>query len=411
MKLHILQALRKLFLLSGALLIVSMCVLGAYRVHKANAVDSSVNLIANPSLEINTLASGLPDKWSQDRYGSNSTKFSYLSTGFDGVKSVRIDMTKWTSGDASWIFSDVPVTSGAKYTYSNYYRANVATSIDVRYKLKSGNYSYVNLSSAPASTTWKAKSFTISVPANAVALTVMHSIAKVGYLETDAYSLTPQDTSTPTPTPTATPTPTQTPSPTPTATPSPVVNNLIINPSLEIQDTNGKPSNWHSNSWGTNTSSFTYPVAGIDGVRAAKVSMTAYTSGDAKWYFDPVTVNPNKSYTFSNSYNSDVASILIAQFTLNDQTVVYQDLANLPATNNTWTTVTKQMMAPDKAVSVSVFHIIQGIGQLTVDKYSLSPTQVDPNDLFSQGVVSLTFDDGWTSHYDTALPILNTARS
>jgi uracil-DNA glycosylase family 4 len=144
---------------------------------------------------------------------------------------------------------------GAKYTYSNYYRANVATSIDVRYKLKSGNYSYINLSSAPASTTWKAKSFTITVPANAVALTVMHSIAKVGYLETDAYSLTPQDTSTPTPTPTATPTPTPTPSPSPTATPSPVVNNLIINPSLEIQDTNGKPSNWHSDSWGTNTSS------------------------------------------------------------------------------------------------------------------------------------------------------------
>ena len=41
--------------------------------------------------------------------------------------------------------------------------------------------------------------------------------------------------------------------------------------------------------------------------------MSSYTDGDAKWYFNPVTVTPNTTYTFSDAYRSNRESKLVAQ--------------------------------------------------------------------------------------------------
>src|SRR3989344_1131482 len=67
--------------------------------------------------------------------------------------------------------------------------------------------------------------------------------------------------------------------------------NLIANPSLEIQS-GVLPLSWQSSSWGTNNAVFTYPVAGPGGTsdKAARVALTSYTTGDAKWYFNDVAV-------------------------------------------------------------------------------------------------------------------------
>ncbi|MEP7167098.1 MAG: polysaccharide deacetylase family protein, partial [Candidatus Woesebacteria bacterium] len=232
-------------------------------------------------------------------------------------------------------------------------------------------------------------------------------------------SPTPTPTATPTPSPTVAPTPTASPTPTPTpvptATPSPTPSptpagsNLIVNPSIETKNSDGTPSNWHSDFWGTNTRSFTYPVAGFDGVSAAKTSITAYTSGDAKWYFDDVPVVGNKTYVFSDAYKSTVPTTLVVQFTNANQGVSYLNLATLPSSNNAWSTTTQQFTVPAGSVTATVFHVLASVGELSVDKFSLASVAADPNVSFSQGIVSLTFDDGWISHYDSALPILNAA--
>ncbi|MEN9603946.1 MAG: hypothetical protein RL545_635, partial [Actinomycetota bacterium] len=90
--------------------------------------------------------------------------------------------------------------------------------------------------------------------------------------------------------------------------------NLILNPSLETGTTT--PTNWASGKWGTNTATFTYPVTPAqDGSKAAKVVVSGYTSGDAKWFFNNVNVTAGTTYTFSDYYQSTATTRLVARYT------------------------------------------------------------------------------------------------
>src|SRR4051794_3664872 len=51
------------------------------------------NLIANPSVETPGSVASLPQGWQTGQYGKNTATFSYPSTGLDGQRSVRVDMT------------------------------------------------------------------------------------------------------------------------------------------------------------------------------------------------------------------------------------------------------------------------------------------------------------------------------
>ena len=191
--------------------------------------------------------------------------------------------------------------------------------------------------------------------------------------------------------------------------------NLVLNPSFE-SGASGQPDFWSKGGWGTNTATFAYPVAGIDGLSAAEVSMTARTDGDAKWYFNDVSVASGATYTFSDQYKSTTASTLTARYTNVDGTISYADIvSNLPASAN-WITTSQVINIPANASKITIFHLINSVGKLDIDDAQLrlsspgaSTGPLDPN-AFPTGLVSLTFDDGWGSQYDSALPILNAAR-
>jgi peptidoglycan/xylan/chitin deacetylase (PgdA/CDA1 family) len=182
--------------------------------------------------------------------------------------------------------------------------------------------------------------------------------------------------------------------------------NLIQNPFLENSDASNNPIGWQTGNWGTNTAVFTYPATGYDNSKAAKVELTQYTDGDAKWYFNDVSVLPNQEYKFSDSYQSNVQSTLTVRFTLSDSTFQYVDIGSLEA-STTWIGAEKTFTTPANAVSVTIFHLINSVGYLTVDNFYLNKTI--PANQLAQGMVSLNFDDGWLSTYNNALPILNTA--
>jgi peptidoglycan/xylan/chitin deacetylase (PgdA/CDA1 family) len=56
---------------------------------------------------------------------------------------------------------------------------------------------------------------------------------------------------------------------------------------------------------------------------------------------------------------------------------------------------------------VTVFHALSAIGSLTLDSYSIT---ADPAPVaFSEGMISLDFDDGWVSTYLNGLPIIEAA--
>ncbi|MFZ2523621.1 MAG: PQQ-dependent sugar dehydrogenase, partial [Minisyncoccia bacterium] len=151
--------------------------------------------------------------------------------------------------------------------------------------------------------------------------------------------------------------------------------NLVDNHSFETTDPQNPsaPANWEKNWWGVNSPIFTYPVTGYEGVqlRGARVQITSYTSGDAKWSFAPVFAAPNTQYTFSDYYTSNVVSTPVAEATLTNGSKTYINLGIAPATT-TFSKVTKTFTTPANTKFLTVFHLIERVGTLTTDNYSLT---------------------------------------
>ncbi len=183
--------------------------------------------------------------------------------------------------------------------------------------------------------------------------------------------------------------------------------NLIENPSLEISSA-GLPSNWIKGGWGTNDRVLTYPVDGIGGGVAVKMTISSYTDGDAKWYFNEVPVIAGHSYTYRDDYISNASTMLTAEyFDAAHNHLSFGGWYSVTASAADWKDSQATFSVPDGAAYMTVFHSIQSAGFLTIDNASL--TEVALPVPFSQGFVSLTFDDGFTSQYDNAREKLNTA--
>lgn len=346
----------------------------------AQAQTVGPNLISNPSFSFSTTS---PTNWSKGGYGSNTRTLTFPVSGYDDGYAVNVSITAYTSGDAKWYFKDVPIEGGHTYRFSDYSKSDIASIITIRYKLSNGSFLYKDIATLNSSATYQKATIEFITPQDAVSLTIFHLIKGVGTLTTDNYSLN------------------EIIPPAPGGPP-----NLILNPGLEMSDVPGKPAYWNTGAWGNNTRAFTYPVTGASGSRAARVDITAYTSGDAKWYFTPLSISPGV-YTYSDQYLSTVTSKLTVQYQYTNGTFSYKDLKILsPA--SVFTDVSVDLSVPADAKNVTVFHLIAEKGSLTVDNASLQLKAV-PAGIFTTGAVSLTFDDGTISQYTNAVPKLNAA--
>jgi len=184
----------------------------------------------------------------------------------------------------------------------------------------------------------------------------------------------------------------------------PTSNNLIQNGNFEAGSANN-PTGWTGDYWGSLNATFTYPVTGNGGGKAAKVAITSYSSGDAKWYSAPVTVSSHTLYTFSEDYTSTAQTGITVQYKMQDGSELYEWMGDFAASPN-WSNMSFQVTVPKGAVSLSVMHTISKVGSLTIDNASLVALPVNP---FANGMVSFVFDDGLLSQYQNALPILSTA--
>jgi subtilisin family serine protease len=312
------------------------------RINAEKALRSVVpNLILNPSLET-AGTGGSPSNWSKGGFGTNDRVLTYPVTGQHGDKAARIDITSFADGNAKWYFANVPVTPGKTYTFSDYYKSDVPTNVVAQFKMTNGTFSYdVPTQSAASPTSWSRVLRTFTVPANVVSLTVFHSLAQIGYLITDNFSLTA------------------------------VSNNLIKNPSFETAGTGGNPANWLRGGYGTNTASLTYPVAGQDSAKAARVDITAYANGNRKWYFDDVPVIPGKTYAISDYYKSNVTSSVGSRFKMTNGTYTYSGTTLRAASPTVWTQAQATITIPVNVSSLTVFHSIEQIGYLITDNFSL----------------------------------------
>lgn len=177
--------------------------------------------------------------------------------------------------------------------------------------------------------------------------------------------------------------------------------NLVPNSSLEIIQNANTPADWQSSSWGTNTATFKYLNTGHTGNHSIQVNMTSYSSGDANWYYNDVPVTAGTTYEFSDWYQSDVDTEVDAEVIVNG-TPQYFSLGT-PFASDTWTKYTTTFTIPQGGTAMSIYQLINKVGTLTTDDYSLGPYNPAP---FNRAIVSVSFDDGWVNQLDNAEPVL-----
>ncbi len=315
------------------------------------AVAAPTNLIANPSVE--TVAAGNPSNWTADKWGTNTAVLTHEVTGYTGTRSLRTEVTAYTSGDAKWIADDITVTPSTSYTYTSYYKSNVDTEIDLRYQDAAGNITYAYAQWVPASVDWAPLTVTFTTPATATKVAPLHIIAKTGWLQTDEFSLSTAE-----------------------AEPIPTGDNLIANASFETA-AGLKPAKWLTNNWGANTANFVYENTGRTGSHSVTTNVSAFTTGDAKWYAEPVAVTAGNNYTYTDYYKSTIASRAVVAYINAAGVYSFAEIGTAPASAD-WAPFSTAFTAPAGTVQVSVFHIIEQIGSLSLDDVSLTETVVTP---------------------------------
>lgn len=153
--------------------------------------------------------------------------------------------------------------------------------------------------------------------------------------------------------------------------------NLIANESVETAQTANTPANWRANKWGNNAATLQYATTGKTGARSLLVTMTARTSGDAKWMHDAATVKASTSYTYTSAYKASVVTNVILQYTDAAGKLSYVNVASVPRATE-WGTVNVTFVTPASAIKVTVLHVIAAKGTLQTDEFSLTETNATP---------------------------------
>ncbi len=351
-------------------------------VNPVTAPETNPGLVSNSSVETaDPTTTAKPDQWQNNAWGTNTSKFTYPVAGNMSSRAVRTEITAYTDGDAKWFFNPVTVKANTQYTFTNSYRSSVTTNVVVEMKDTAGALSYVDLGTLPAAATWTPAEFAITTKANTASMTVYHLVNSVGWLEIDDANVA--------------------------LFTAPTTSNPIVNASLETAS-GTQPANWTSSKWGTNTTNFQYVNEGHTGTKSAKLTVSNYTDGDAKWFFNPITsLEHGKQYRWSTWYKTNAHVQAVAMFTRADGTEAFFGMPQpFPAANSAtnWTYYSDTFIVPSDAASVTVFLFIAGNGWLQVDDQNLTGYQPTG---WNQPLVSLTFDDGYEANVTNALPVLN----
>ena len=181
--------------------------------------------------------------------------------------------------------------------------------------------------------------------------------------------------------------------------------NLINNPSFENLDSLGNPIGWSRDGWGNNTRNYTIENNGYDGTKSAKVVVTNWIDGDARWGYADVTVKPNTNYNFSLYYKSANGGEIDMKSTNSLGVVSYSYLNYLVPSPTAWSKVSSTFKTGIDTTKLSIFSPVYGNFDMQTDAYSL--TELTPaSTAFTRGLISIEFDDGWKDAYTTGFPVV-----
>lgn len=166
-----------------------------------------------------------------------------------------------------------------------------------------------------------------------------------------------------------------------TSTPNPDSSGLT-NPGFETLVEGGKPVCWQTNGWGSNTAAFDVVSPGRTGNRAGRVTMTAYTDGDAKWTpaLDLGSCAPEAvkgaQYVLRGWYKSTTATQY--EVYLRNSAGSWSYWASSPSfpASTGWSSASFTTPAiPDDTTGISFGLNIGAVGELVVDDFSITSTK------------------------------------
>ncbi len=147
--------------------------------------------------------------------------------------------------------------------------------------------------------------------------------------------------------------------------------NLLPNSSFEATSDTLTPTDWTTNTWGTQNASFNYSNNAHTGSKSVKTTVSDYIDGDAKWLLEAVPVQSGAKYIYSDWSISDTETFLWAQYIKVDGNVQYVFINEVAPSEN-WTKSVASLVIPSDVVSAAIYHVIASNGTLTLDDTSLT---------------------------------------
>jgi peptidoglycan/xylan/chitin deacetylase (PgdA/CDA1 family) len=345
----------------------------------------TTNIVTNGDLETATSDGSMPTGWFPDTWGQNTAAFSYLSEGHGGSKAVRATISNYQNGDAKWLFNAATITGGGRYTYADWYRANVETNLWARYEMQNGSVQFQWLKTVPASPDWSQVTTAVAAPDAAARMNVFHVINANGQLDVDDVSLTQQVTC------------------------DPAAVNGLVNGGLEdtCPDTPDAPAGWQSQSYGAVPATFSYGADAHQGAHAVGIHNTSDNT-EGGWTTTIAAPLANQRYALSFWQSGSTYAYAYLTETMTDGTTKDVSLMSVPATNNQWSQYKDVFITPAAIQSIKLTIATSGSGTVTLDDVSLQPLANQSPQTFSAGMVSVTFDDGVASSYTNGTSVMTT---
>ncbi|MFH5880295.1 polysaccharide deacetylase family protein [Arthrobacter sp. NA-172] len=326
------------------------------------------NLIKNPSLE--TQQNGIPQCWAAGGYGANTSAFAVVSPGHTGNVAEKLTVTGYVDGDAKLLPAldlggcSPTATAGHSYNIGAWYTSSTNTQFELYYRIGLGSWKYWTSSPwfGAATTYQKATWTTPALPAGANGISFGLNLFSNGTITTDDYEMFDVATVTPPPPPAA-------------------GTNLVQNPGLETAGAGAFPQCWQAGGYGTNTAAFSTVATAHTGTKAEKLTITGYSSGDAKLLptMDSGSCAPPAVAGHTYSVRAWYTSTAVTQFALYYRDAsgnwVYWTSGPWLAAASTYTQASfTTPVLPAGATAVSFGLSLFNNGSVTTDDYAMYDT-------------------------------------
>ena len=323
--------------------------------------------------------------WTAGHSGDAKTSLE-LVPGQMGAQALKLNIPQYASGDVTLTSPRVDVVPGKTYFFKVFATTEADFRLLVRKYHRDGSTSLEQLRNPverPGTT-----AFTVSDAFNSgdtvTAVEYVFRFASVGTARVEgAYLEAADDVQPPAP-----------------AAAGP---NVIPNPGFAGTQPN-QPAFWSPYSSGTSTVESGRGEDGRGSFLWTRIGN--YQNGEAKWQYQPIAVTPDRYFRFGAAYKADREVDVVAEFELAGGGRTFKNLETVPPAGE-WTTISEAFQVPDGAATAMVTLVAHGNGTTAVRDYSLTDITRPGPLRWNQPLVSITFDDGWQSVYDRALPLLD----